>query len=198
MNTSTRAAIWLATMLAAALDASGGVLDILGPRDRPDFAKKDWTSITVRYGVNTRTSNGVSRTCTVTNPTAIAGLKAAMNVSKVQGISIGTRQQLQLVERSGRSWHGHLASGMRLDLALTGDPGRAYALEFADASFVDALLDLCVAHERTIHPKARRENILLVEQFLLEPWPDAPPDAARWRKDRLESYPPVEEGEHGL
>jgi hypothetical protein len=192
-----KAVALLAAALFAAFDACGGVLDILGPRDRPDFQAMDWTAITVRYGVNTRASNGIQRTFTITNHVMIAGLKAAMTVKKVQGISVGTREQLQFVDRRGQSWHGHLAGPSRLDLSSTADRGRAYALEFPDAAFVDALLDQCVANERAIYPKARRENILLVEQFLLEPWPDAPPDSARWRKDRLESYPAVEEGEHG-
>jgi hypothetical protein len=193
MRISTCAAILLSATLAAAFDVHGGVLDILGPRDRPDFQSMDWTAITVRYGVNTLASNGIQRTFTITNQATIAGLKAAMTVKKVQGISVGTRQQLLFVERSGRSWHGHLATRTRMDLSSTGDRWRSYALEFPDASFVDALLDQCVANERTFHPKARPESIILVEQFLLEPWPDAPPDSARWRKDRLESYPPVQE-----
>ncbi len=123
----------------------------------------------------------------------IKSLKAKMTVRRIQGLSTGTRNQLRFKERSGHSWHGNIVSETRIDLSSTEDGWRSYCIEFSDGAFVKALLDICVRNERISHPKAKPENIVLVEQFLVEPWPDAPPESARLRKRLLEAYPPIQE-----
>jgi hypothetical protein len=180
-------------MLISLLCTSCGVRDVLGPGDKPDFQNKDWTAITLNYGVNTRATNGIKRAFTVIDPATITSLKAKMAVKEIKGRSSGTRDQLRFVERTGASWHGNIVSRTRIELSSTEEGWRSYYIEFQDGTFVDALLDLCVTSERTFHAKAKPENILFVQQFLVEPWPEAPPESARMRKKMLEAYPPVEE-----
>lgn len=183
----------LILILATAICSSCDIRDVLGPRDKPDFQNKDWTAVTIAYGVNTRDSNGHKRTTIVTDPAIINNLKAKMTVRRIQGLSTGTRNQLRFKERNGHSWHGNIVSETRIDLSSTEDGWRSYCIEFSDGAFVEALLDICVRNERISHPKAKPENIVLVEQFLVEPWPDAPPESARLRKRLLEAYPPIQE-----
>lgn len=193
MTYLNRVVVMTTLLLAAFLSAGCDALDVLGPRDKPDFAKKDWMAITIAYGVNTKATNGLKRTFTVTDRSTIDGLKSKIKISKIQGLSIGTRDQLLLQERSGRSWHGSIVSKTRIDLSSTEDGWRSYSIEFADGSLVEALLELCVHNEQTLHPKARPENIILLEEGLVEPWPEAPPASARARKDMLNAYPQIEE-----
>ncbi len=190
---SKRLVALTALLLAALTCSSCGVMNILGPRDKPDFAKKDWTAITIAYGVNTKITNGRKRTFTVTDRTTIDDLKSKMNISKIQGLSIGTRDQLLFQERGGKSWHGSIVSKTRIDLSSTEDSWRSYCIEFADGSLVEKLLEICLRNEQTLHPKAKPENIVLLEEFLVEEYPGAKPESVQVRKDMLNAYPKIEE-----
>jgi len=193
ISNSKRLLAMSALLLAALICSSCGVMDVLGPRDKPDFAKKDWTAITVAYGVNTQITNGLKRTFTVTDRATINDLKSKMNISRIQGLSIGTRDQLLFQERSGKSWHGSIVSKTRIDLSSTEDSWRSYCIEFADDRLVEKLLEICLHNEQTLHPKARPENIVLLEEFLVEAYPGATPESVQARKDMLNAYPKIEE-----
>lgn len=149
-------------MLAAMFCTScGNALDILGPRDKPDFRSKDWTSVSITYWVSTGTTNTLERSFAVTDKATVDGLREKMNVKEVTGLSIGTRSQLRFHESNGNSWHGSVVFENRINLSSTANKWRSYTIDLLDSALFDAMLDLCVRNERTFHPMVKRENIIL-------------------------------------
>ena len=153
----------MTAMLAAMLlcTSCGNPLDILGPRDKPDFQSKDWTSVAITYWVSTGTTNPLERSFAVADKATVDAIKAKMNIKEVRGLSIGTRSQLRFQERNGDSWHGSVVFENRINLSSTADKWRSYTIDLADGALFDAMFDLCVLNERTFHPKVKPENIML-------------------------------------
>ena len=160
----------MTTMLVVMLfcTSCGNPLDILGPRDKPDFRSKDWTAVTITYWVSTGTNNQLERSFAVADKATIDALIAKMKIKEVRGLSIGTRSQIRFQERNGASWHGGVVFENRINLSSTADKGRAYTIDLADNSLFDAMLDLCVRNERTFHPKVKPENIILRSNLILD------------------------------
>ena len=143
----------------------GNPLDILGPRDKPDFKAKDWTSVTVTYWIRTRATNKLERVFTVVDTSTITDLKSKFNVKTVGGLSTGTGQQLRFTERNGDSWHGELVFSDCVYLSSTANKWRSYRIDLSDCSLGYLLLNLCVQNERTFYPKVTSENIILLSNL---------------------------------
>ncbi len=169
--TKTMSAILVAMLLCA---SCVNPLDIVGPRDKPDFRSKDWTSVTITYWVSTRTANRLERVFTVTDTSTVAGLISKMNIKEIHGLSTGTGDQLRFHERNGDSWHGCVVFEDRINLSSSADKWRSYTIDLSDDSLFEAMLELCVRNERTFHLKVKAENIIL-------------------RSNLSKNYPPVEE-----
>ena len=157
-----------AMLMAAFFCTSCGVMDILGPRDKPDFQNKDWTAITIMYWVNTTTTNKLARAFTVTDASTINGLKTKMNIKGIHGLSVGTRDELQFQDRNGDIWQGSVVFENRIHLSKKSDNWYSYAIDFTDYNLFNAMLALCVQNERTFHPNAKPENIILRRNIIRE------------------------------
>ena len=155
--------IHLPTIIMAMLicTSCGNPLDILGPRDKPDFRNKDMTAITITYWVNTTTNNKLERAFTVTNPAAIEGIMTNLDIKNISGLSIGTGNQLRFHEQIGDSWHGGVVFENRINLSSTADRWRSYTIDLNGNGLFDTMLELCVQHEHTFHPDATKEHIIL-------------------------------------
>ena len=147
-------------LMAILICSSCGVIDILGPRDKPDFRNKDWTEISIKYWINTRT-NRQERMFNVTNAMIIADIKDRMNIKKVSGLSIGVDDQLVLRERDGEIWQGNIVFENSIYICKRADNWYSYRLDFADCQLFQALVDLCVTNELKFHKGVTSKNIIL-------------------------------------
>ncbi len=153
--------------------ASCNPLQVLGPRDKPDFQHRDWTAVSMTYWLSTATGS-VKRTFTVTNAVGIAELKGRMNVKKVSGLSVGVDDQLILVERGGTQWQGNVVFEDAIYLCQTKDKWYSYRIDLQDDGLFAVLMNLCLQNERQFHGKVGAENIML-------------------RRNLSKEYPPVNE-----
>ena len=146
----------------------GNPLDILGPRDKPDFRNMKMTAITITYWVNTKTTNKLERVFTVTNPAAIEGVMTNLDINNISGLSIGTGNQLRFQENNGGSWHGGVVFENRINLSSTADKWRSYTIDLTNNGLFNAMRELCVQHERTYHPNATKQHIILRTNLKME------------------------------
>ena len=136
-------------------------INILGPRDKPDFANMDWDSVSITYQINTTTStNPVTRTFIVTNTQAIADLRTRMVITKIHGMSIGLKGQLILHMRDGEIWDGSIRPE-GVVLSKRPDNWYTYSIDLADSRLFDGMLSLCASNEQIYHPNATTNNIML-------------------------------------
>ena len=126
------------------------------------------TAITITYWVNTKTTNKLERVFTVTNPAAIEGVMTNLDINNISGLSIGTGNQLRFQENNGGSWHGGVVFENRINLSSTADKWRSYTIDLTNNGLFNAMRELCVQHERTYHPNATKQHIILRTNLKME------------------------------
>ena len=137
-------------------------LDILGPRDKPKIASEQWNQIQVTYWIFTKGQNEkIQRTFTINDPAAVSDLKTKLQVSKTEGLSIGSGSQLAFKYQNNEVWHGEFVFEDTIYMALSEDGWRSYKFTLSNTDFYDELRILCAHNEKKYHPKASWKNIML-------------------------------------
>lgn len=155
--------LWL-ILGAVFLCTSCGPVDILGPRDHPDFQNKDWVELSIKYWVSTRTSN-LERVFAVTNTTTIADIKRRMSITQVSGLSVGVDDQLVFRARGGETWQGAVVFEDAIYICKTADKWYSYRLDLADYRLFQLLLELCVTNEVRYHRGITSKSIILLRNL---------------------------------
>ena len=156
--------------LAVLVTSCGKVLDVLGPRDKPEIVSEQWNQIDVTYWVFIKENpeQAIARTFTIEDPGLIDQLKTKLRVKKTDGLSIGTGNQLVLRGVNEDLWHGDIVFEDTIYMSLSSDGWRSYRFTLEDSRFYNELRDICALNERRFHPNATRDHVQLRSNLSVE------------------------------
>ena len=155
--------------LAFIVASCANPLDILGPRGKPKIASEQWDQIQVTYWIFTKEQNEeIRRTFTISDQTSVSDLKTKLQVSKTEGLSIGSGSQLVFKSQNNEIWHGNFVFEDTIYMALSVDGWRSYKFTLTNTDFYDELRILCARNEKKYHPKATWKNIMLRSNLIFD------------------------------
>ncbi len=140
---------------------------ILGPKDKPDFAKMDWQSINVCYFVRTdKTPRKIEKHhVEITDINVIANLKKDLNIIDEHGTSMASQGDTKLKLSDGTIWGIDFIFEDEIWITLQKNNYYAYTATLRNRDFYNELLDICLEHEKQTNPSATLRNMTLLDNL---------------------------------